>query len=159
MTTILFDPIERALYADGRITNENMIRTNSAKKIETINIPKLGKCLITYAGVGTEILHCKKYLMGLVGKSESENEANCLFIDKSGIAYIYYSGDDTYNKLEDQNICYTDGSGYQFAIGAYKASGSGFDAIEAAKQCDVYSGGITTKAYFYKGLPVFEVTK
>lgn len=158
MTTILYAPKEQALYADGQETDGDNVCSTTARKISAVNIKTLGLCLVATCGTVPHIDLVLNYLKTGIGDIPHEIlECSGLILSSKGIVYPFYGFPHNLKGKSSQSEIYTDGSGRAIARAAYR--GCAIEAMSKAKELDIYSGGITTKAYFYKGMPVFEVVK
>lgn len=153
MTAILFDPKERALYADSKSTSCNITTSLSVKKIKVITVKGLGECLFAACGEESLIAQAISWLSGdKDGKPEymKDDEDGGFFgfiLDKSGDLYEvgspsfepYYS----FSQNEVQSI----GSGSTVALAAYAMQPNPKKVMRIVKQLDVYSGGSTFKGW------------
>lgn len=157
MTTILFDPVERALYADSQITSNNTITSTTMKKIKHVNVKGLGYCLVAWSGTVDGMHSAIDLLTGeSKDKIKDDDYTNVIIVDKNGVIYESGSDDMKIIRNEEQSLVTFNGSGWMYAYSAYEATKNPIKSMSVAKSLDIYSGGKTMKASFVNGVAVYE---
>lgn len=154
MTTILYDPAEKAIYSDSQETTNGTVFTLKSKKIKAMKLKSYGLCLVAEAGVSTDIDTLQEYLKGSIKKPD--NELDCSLVILSSKGCLMYAYGDCLKVIKMPNDCYYNGTGGLIAKAVYSTTNCPIKAMKAAIDIDIYSGGNITKAYFYNGMPVFE---
>lgn len=144
MTTIAYDPKDKAIYYDSQMTaGEFVVDMDCNKRANYKHLVAIG------AGQDQGIPDLiKAYLTK--EPTTCSFDSSCLLYDKKiGRLYqvcVYQDGEQTapfevFIEEIDLTKPYAIGSGYKFAIGALDAGASGKDAIKIASKRDVNTGG------------------
>lgn len=154
MSTILFDPKSRSLYADSRAVQGDAVFDDNQTKLFVINIEELGgECLFAGAGAEEVLEHTKSWLEGLrPAKPEFIKDDDlhmmALILTKNGSIYAINSPYFEYYLCPNQDAIQAIGTGAKFALAAMQIEDNAAKAMVVAKRMDVYSGGATKRGVF-----------
>ena len=140
MTTIAWDG--KTLAADSLRTAGDTIETNPAIKVfKDVGVYKLAAITGDHVK-SNQILHWIKNIGGAHNfpiPACDDNTAVICITEKAEV--IVYRADSKGEPLNHGVGMYTDGSGWQLALGALEAGADAVKAVEIACKRDVYSGG------------------
>ena len=145
MTTILFDPVDRALYADMQMTMGNLIATSNKQKLKVVHHPDLGECLAGGAGAIDEIEAALHYLIQ-GGDKPTLKDISVILITKAGDLYNAFEGQLRLIKMPFSADAI--GSGMTIALAVLHATQNPLQAMQTAKALDIYTGGAIQKGWF-----------
>lgn len=155
MTTLLFDPVEKALYADSLTNIGGSVYSSTHRKIKQIHIKGLGYCLVASSGCVEAAFIAEDIFEGDESIKPDEDDISMIVLDKTGKAYEIFSAKSmTPRHLGNRPIYH--GSGWLIAKSAHEATNNPAKAMHVAKSLDIYSGGKTMKASYVNGIAVFE---
>ena len=153
MTTAIFDPTTRSLFADSQVCMHNMRHSVAVNKIKIVNHALHGLCLFVATGA-------HNITTALIDASESgsppppapaDDSVSAMMLTPDGVLYETSSPDLTFYKAHDQSAFRAIGSGTPFAYAVYKATNDPVRTMEIVKELDIYTGGATVQGFFDAG--------
>ena len=150
MTTIAWDG--KTLATDGRATNNDVVENDSTKKLFKIKGGIHGYVSCAICGNYVDALKIIKWIKsGMTDdfpEIDKETSAAVICIKKNNTLDIYRSANKGF-PLPHKGI-YTDGSGWEIAMGAMDAGATAIEAVKIACRRDVHSGG-KIQSYTFEG--------
>lgn len=141
MTTIAWDG--KTLATDGRATNNDVVESDHTKKLYKIKGGIHGYVSCAICGNYVDALKIIKWIKsGMTDdfpEIDKETSASVLCIKKDNTLEIYRSANKGF-PLPHKGL-YTDGSGWELAMGAMEAGATAVEAVKIACRRDVHSGG------------------
>ena len=157
MTTLLYDPATKTLYADSQSTSETVITGRMERKIKAVNAKGLGLCLVACSGWSETI---PLVLHWLTGERESKpdmagTECELLILDSDGDLFV--CGHKTLEPYqENSSEIHASGSGWLIAFSVMTATNDPLLAMSTARKLDTGTGGAIMCGRFVDGAPVIE---
>lgn len=150
MTTIVWDG--KTLATDSRATHADIVESDSVKKLFKIKSSRSNYLACAVCGDYVQGLKIIKWLKAGMSDDFPEIDKDrttsviCLREDKA--LDIYRSVDKGF-PLPIKGL-YTDGSGWELAMGAMDAGATAIEAVKIAIKRDIHSGG-KVQSYTFKG--------
>ncbi|MBY3259569.1 peptidase S14 [Rhizobium laguerreae] len=142
MTVIVYDSKRELMIADSRATSGGTHPIGAKMKIHEITA---GKCNGALLGVTTEIPGMGEAFKEWVTEGMSKeafdpsfSRLEALLAKRDNSVYLFAGSYFPSGPLVSD--FFTIGSGAEYALGAYKACGDPYRAVEVAIECDLYCG-------------------
>ncbi|MBY5591787.1 peptidase S14 [Rhizobium leguminosarum] len=142
MTVIVYDSKRELMIADSRATSGGSHPIGAKMKIHEITA---GKCNGALLGVTTDIPGMGEAFKEWVTEGMSKEAFDpsfsglwALLVKRDNSVYLFAGSRSPSGPLVGD--FFTIGSGAKYALGAYKACGDPFRAVEVAIECDLFCG-------------------
>lgn len=150
MTTIAWDG--KTLATDSRATNNGVIESDNVKKLFKIKSPLSEYVACAVSGDYVEALKIIKWIkLGMSGdfpEIDKDRSASALCLREDKTLDIYRSTNKGFS-LPHKGI-YSDGSGWELALGAMDGGATAVKSVKIAIGRDVNSGG-KVQSYTFEG--------